>query len=209
MQIDLLVQFHKALSDVSRIRILALLARKPMSGTELAERLGLTPATITHHTQKLKKVGIVKEKRDKNTITFFLITRELGRYAESTISTIIPADVPALEEWEVRRSDIPDEAGEMKMIENDMERVIAPFFMEDGKLKQIPSQWKKRRYVLEKLVASLDFGKQYTEKEISDYLKWYHDDYATLRRELIMNHIMFRENGIYTLNPRELWKSVE
>ncbi|MGC5327751.1 metalloregulator ArsR/SmtB family transcription factor [Brevibacillus sp. SYSU BS000544] len=209
MQIDLLVQFHKALSDVSRIRILALLARKPMSGTELAERLGLTPATITHHTQKLKKVGIVKEKRDKNTITFYLLARELGRYAESTISTIIPADASVLEEWEVRRSDIPDEASEMKMIENDVERIIAPFFMEDGKLKQIPSQWKKRRYVLEKLVASLDFGKQYTEKEISDYLKWYHDDYATLRRELIMNHIMFRENGIYTLNPRELWKSAE
>lgn len=214
VQIDLLVQFHKALSDVSRIRILSLLARKPMSGTELAVRLGLTPATITHHTQKLKKAGIVKEKRDKNTITFYLLPRELGRYAESTVSTIIPSDVRVKEEWEVRNGFISNEAGDVEMnedtaIDPGIKRVVAPFFLADGKLKQIPSQWKKRRYVLEKLVSSLEYGKQYTEKEISDYLQWYHEDYATLRRELIMNRIMHRDNGIYTLNPRELWKAVE
>lgn len=112
MQIETLVEFHKAVGDVTRIRILSLLARKPMSGSELADRLKLTPATITHHTQKLKKVGIVKEKRDKNTITFFLLPRELSRYSESLVHTILPADLPVLEAWTVLRGDEIGEGSE-------------------------------------------------------------------------------------------------
>lgn len=213
MQIETLVEFHKAVGDVTRIRILSLLARKPMSGSELAERLGLTPATITHHTQKLKKIGLVKEKRDKNTITFFLLPRELSRYAESLVTTILPADLPIWEEWEVWRgknSEEPiQEEGENVIVNQELERLVAPFFTEDGKLKQIPSQWKKRRLVLEKLISGLEYGRTYTEKEISEFLRHYNEDYATLRRELIMNHIMHRADGIYSLNPAELWKSVE
>ncbi len=209
MQIDRLVQFHKAVGDVTRIRILSLLARKPMSGSELAERLGLTPATITHHTQKLKSAGIVKEKRDKNTITFFLLPRDLIRHAESIVKTILPDDLPVLDEWQIWRQDEPVKEGDETMVKQEIDRIVEPFFTADGKLKQIPAQWKKRRYVLEKLAAGLQYGVNYTEKEISDYLRHYHEDYATLRRELIMNHIMHRSDGIYSLNPRELWKTVE
>ncbi|MGD8192736.1 DUF2087 domain-containing protein [Brevibacillus ginsengisoli] len=209
MQIETLVEFHKAVGDVTRIRILSLLARKPMSGSELAERLGLTPATITHHTQKLKKIGIVKEKRDKNTITFFLLPRELSRYSQSLVATVLPSDLPVLEEWDIWRGEQAAEEEEQTMADTEKERISAPFFQEDGKLKQIPSQWKKRLYVLEKLVSGLEYGRTYSEKEISEYLRQFHDDFATLRRELIMNHIMHRADGTYSLNPRELWKTVE
>lgn len=208
MQIETLVEFHKAVGDVTRIRILSLLARKPMSGSELAERLGLTPATITHHTQKLKKIGLVKEKRDKNTITFFLLPRELSRYAESLVTTILPSDLPIREEWDIWRGDAAVEE-KQALGDGEKERMIAPFFQENGKLKQIPSQWKKRLYALEKLVSGLEYGRTYSEKEISEYLRQYHEDFATLRRELIMNHMMHRADGVYSLNPPELWKTVE
>lgn len=208
MQIETLVEFHKAVGDVTRIRILSLLARKPMSGSELAERLGLTPATITHHTQKLKKIGLVKEKRDKNTITFFLLPRELSRYAESLVTTILPSDLPIREEWDIWRGDAAVEE-KRALGDGEKERMIAPFFQENGKLKQIPSQWKKRLYALEKLVSGLEYGRTYSEKEISEYLRQYHEDFATLRRELIMNHMMHRADGVYSLNPPELWKTVE
>ncbi|UFJ40695.1 metalloregulator ArsR/SmtB family transcription factor [Brevibacillus humidisoli] len=216
MQIDILVNFHKAVADVNRIRILSLLANKPMSGSELAERLGITPATITHHTQKLKKAGLIKEKRDKNTITFFLLPRELSRLAAGIVQTVLPDEREVLQEWEVWRgrteqtgggaaSDSFEEVGK----EMEKERIIAPFFTEDGRLKQIPAQWKKRMLMLERLAAGLEMGRAYSEKEISEYLKQFHEDYATLRREFIMNQIMYRANGIYTLNPRELWRSAE
>ncbi|MBO8165306.1 MAG: metalloregulator ArsR/SmtB family transcription factor [Brevibacillus sp.] len=222
MQLDVLVTFHKAVADVTRIRILSLLATKPMSGSELAERLQLTPATITHHTQKLKKAGLIKEKREKNTITFFLLPRELSRLAAGIVHAVLPPGRKVLEEWEVWRGEDQVDAHAQEQAADtskrnewevdltmEKERVIAPFFTADGRLAQIPAQWKKRMYVLEKLVAGLEVGRSYTEKEISDYLKQYHEDYATLRRELIMNQIMYRTKGIYTLNPRELWRSTE
>jgi hypothetical protein len=59
--------------------------------------------------------------------------------------------------------------------------------------------------VLEHIVKGLEFGKVYPEKEINEYLKQFFDDYATLRRELIICQFMYRENNLYELNPPELW----
>ncbi len=205
MQLDILVRFHKAVGDVNRIRILSMLARQPLSGSELAERLGLTAATITHHMHKLKNVGIVREKREKNTITFYLAPRELSRLAAGIVTTVLPPGMDVLEEWEVLRGDQHAAKGGYRM-DAEKERIIAPFFTPEGKLKQIPAQWKKRLYVLEKLASGLEQGRSYSEREISEYLRGFHEDYATLRREMIMNQIMHRADGIYTLNPPELWK---
>ncbi|MNP75893.1 hypothetical protein D3C76_1730260 [compost metagenome] len=83
--------------------------------------------------------------------------------------------------------------------------VIRNFFTKDGMLKHLPAQLKKKRFVLEHLVQGLEPHKKYTEKEINEYIKKYHEDFATIRREFIMHHYMYRENGIYELNPPELW----
>ncbi|HYK74516.1 MAG TPA: DUF2087 domain-containing protein, partial [Pseudoneobacillus sp.] len=37
----------------------------------------------------------------------------------------------------------------------------------------------------------------------------YHDDYATIRREFIINQYMYRENGVYELNPVEMWAKID
>lgn len=59
--------------------------------------------------------------------------------------------------------------------------------------------------VLEKIISDLKYGIVYEEKELNEYLKKFHDDYATLRRELIMNHYMYRKDNQYEMNPKELW----
>jgi hypothetical protein len=61
--------------------------------------------------------------------------------------------------------------------------------------------------VLEYLIKDLKVGVKYPENELNEYIKKFHDDYATIRRELIINHFMYRENGIYELNPPDMWKS--
>lgn len=81
MQLDKVVAYHKALADPTRLRMLILLAGGEMSGLELAERLYLTPATITHHAAKLREASLIHERREKNSIfsrsttTFFKTTR--------------------------------------------------------------------------------------------------------------------------------------
>ena len=37
----------------------------------------------------------------------------------------------------------------------------------------------------------------YSEKEVNEILKQYHEDYATLRRELIDMHFLDRKKGLY------------
>ncbi|WP_026678859.1 metalloregulator ArsR/SmtB family transcription factor [Fictibacillus gelatini] len=187
MQLDRLVQFHKALGDVTRIRILALLKNGPLHGQALAGKLGVKPPTITHHISKLRDAGLIYERRDKNTIYFYLDEKKLKQNAEAILKIGVEAVMPVNKK------------------ENEKYSVLNNFFAADGTLKQIPSMRKKRLIVLEHIVKGLIPGKQYAEKEINEYIKRFHEDYATIRREFIANHYMFRENGIYELNPPELW----
>ncbi|MNR41720.1 hypothetical protein D3C85_1601430 [compost metagenome] len=83
--------------------------------------------------------------------------------------------------------------------------MLRNFFAKDGHLKQIPAQLKKKLIVLEYMVSKLDPGHKYGEREINEFIKPMHEDYATLRRELIMHQFMYRENEEYELNPREMW----
>jgi hypothetical protein len=55
------------------------------------------------------------------------------------------------------------------------------------------------------MVSKLEHGRKYTEKEINEYIKQYHEDYATIRREFIMHQYMYRENDVYEMNPQEMW----
>src|SRR5918998_4273672 len=49
----------KALSDPARLRILGVLAEHPHAGHELADRLALSPPTISHHMRRLVAARLV------------------------------------------------------------------------------------------------------------------------------------------------------
>lgn len=55
------------------------------------------------------------------------------------------------------------------------------------------------------LAEKLEPGRVYPERELNEWIKQYHEDFATIRRELIMHHFMYREREMYELNPREMW----
>jgi hypothetical protein len=54
-------------------------------------------------------------------------------------------------------------------------------------------------------VSKLEPGRKYAEREINEFIKQYHEDYATIRREFIMHQFMYRENDVYEMNPQEMW----
>lgn len=56
----------KALSDQNRLLILNLLSGKKEYGAKLAEYLGITTATVSHHLEILKKTGFVTEEKVGN-----------------------------------------------------------------------------------------------------------------------------------------------
>jgi len=192
MQLDKLVNYHKALADPTRIKILILLAEGESNGQVLAEKLSVTPATITHHAAKLREASLIKERREKNTIYFSLNHYFIKNNADATANLIYQAV----------------EGGTSIMDENQnkfKESVIKNFLTADGRLKSIPSQLKKKLIMLEHLVSKLEKGRKYSEIELNDFIKVYHDDYATIRREFIMHQFMYRDNQVYELNPQEMW----
>ncbi|MBQ6650770.1 MAG: winged helix-turn-helix transcriptional regulator, partial [Atopobiaceae bacterium] len=53
------LKVFKCLSDASRLRIVQSLTQGEMYTELLAERLGLTPSTISFHMKKLEDAGLV------------------------------------------------------------------------------------------------------------------------------------------------------
>ncbi|CAH2716545.1 hypothetical protein BACCIP111895_03732 [Neobacillus rhizosphaerae] len=194
IQLNRLVAFHKTMGDPTRVRIVILLAKGPLHGQAIAGKLGLSAPTITHHLKKLRDVHVVYERRDKNIIYFYLNESMIKQQAQELTKLL-----------ETRG----EELDEMMEISLERQKVIQNFFTKEGKLKNIPAQRKKKLMVFEHMVQGLSMGKKYGEKEINEYIKQFHDDYATIRREFIINHYMYRENGIYELNPEEMWAKPE
>lgn len=65
-QDEVLLRFGRAFADPMRIRILALLSSRSMFGQELAEALGVTTPTISHHISLLKRVGLINVRRENS-----------------------------------------------------------------------------------------------------------------------------------------------
>ncbi|GIP43847.1 hypothetical protein J45TS6_23060 [Paenibacillus sp. J45TS6] len=190
MQLDKIVNYHKALADPTRMRMLLLLSHGEMNGQQLAKRLNLSQPTVTHHAAKLRGAGLIKERRDKNTVYFSLYPYFIQQHAEASLHFIFKGEI---------------EMEEMDQSQKLKDSVMRNFFSKDGKLRSIPAQYKKKLIVLQHMVEQLDQGKKYEEKEINEFIKTYHEDFATLRREFIMHQFMYREDGVYEVNPVEMW----
>lgn len=194
MQLNKQVEFHKTLGDPTRLKIIYLLSEGPLHVGAVAGKLGLTAPTISHHLSRLKDCNLVYSRREKNTVYYHINTKVLmhhgkvlQQFAEGT-------------KGEERNMD-------QRVLEK--QKVMNAFIGKDGKVSQLPAQQKKRLYLLEHWVEGLEVGRKYEEKEINAYIKQFHDDYATVRREFIIHQFMFRENSIYERNPKEMWGSVK
>ena len=191
MQLEKIVNYHKALADPTRLRLLLLLSQGEMHGQALAEKLNLSQPTVTHHAAKLREAALIKERRDKNTVYFKLNPDFISSGAEASLQFIFSKGARNMEE---------------KSPENSLkESVLRNFFSKDGRLRQIPAQYKKKLIALQYMVEKLEPGVVYSEKEINEFIKHFHEDFATIRREFIMHQFMYRENDKYELNPQEIW----
>ena len=181
-----LVTFFKALSDPNRLKILGLLAQQPYSGEELAALLNLKASTVSHHLAQLVKVGLVSARTQSYYNVYQLEKEALESKSRSLFSN---ADLSAAV------ADVNLDAYDQK--------VIADFTRKDGSLKTIPAQRKKLEAVLRYVAEAFKVGKRYSEKQVNEILSGYHEDVATLRRELVGSGLMKREGG-----GGEYWREI-
>jgi hypothetical protein len=189
MQLSKIVHFHKTIGDKTRIRIIYLLKSGPLHGQAIAGKLGLKPPTISHHLSKLKEIDVVYQRRDKNTIYFYLNEHKLERMALA-----------------ITRIGGEDIGESVEISEEEKAKVIRNFIDTNGRLKNLPAQRKKKIILLEYMVRGLEQGTVYMEKEVNEHIQQYYDDFATVRREFVMAQFMYRQDGeAYELNPKEMW----
>ena len=76
-------------------------------------------------------------------------------------------------------------------------RVLANFLDADGRLHTIPTKHAKLLVVLDHLAQQFEPGQTYPEKDVNDVLTRFHPDYAALRRYLVENQFLTRQDGHY------------
>lgn len=173
-----LVTFFKALADSSRLKIVGLLAEKAYSVEELAALLKLKPSTVSHHLSRLSEAGLVQSHSESYYSVYRLDKQMLEEKRRTMFSQAELSTVAA---------EVDADAYDAK--------VVKDFTRRDGSLKTIPAQRKKLDAVLRHVVRSFDLGKHYSEKRVNEILSKYHEDTATLRRELVGAGLMQREGG--------------
>ena len=173
------IKLFKCLADRSRLQIVRSLLREDMYAERLAERMGLTAATISFHMKKLEEAGAVCAYKDQY-YTMYAANREI--FQGSVLDLIMAASDE--EEEQARR----DAAYRQKVLDS---------FFEYGRLRSIPAQRKKKRIILEVIVEAFEYDRSYTEKEVNLLIADFHDDFCTLRRDLISENLMQRDRGIY------------
>jgi hypothetical protein len=76
-------------------------------------------------------------------------------------------------------------------------RVLQHFLGTDGRLHTIPSKHSKLLVVLDRLAQEFVPGRTYPEPEVNELLRRFHPDYAALRRYLVENDFLTREDAVY------------
>jgi ArsR family transcriptional regulator len=75
----------KALGDTTRYAIVSLLARGPITSTDLAKKLGVSRPTVSHHIHVLRDAGLLEEKIQGNAAVLSLRREILEQLSEITI----------------------------------------------------------------------------------------------------------------------------
>lgn len=176
--LDARAELFKALGHSTRLLILNLLEMKPRHGEELAAILILKPATISHHLAKLAAVGLVTSQKEQYYTVYSLMENVLERAISDAV--FLP------------------QQGLFAQVEEDAYRdKVLRTYMRRGRVMQIPTQRKKRMIILDKLIEEFEPGCTYTELEVNQVLVEFNEDVATLRRDLVDEGYLERENSQY------------
>ena len=160
------------LAEPDRLRVYAAVVLGADVPSAVAERTGLPVRSVAAALRRLEQGGLV-------TVVDGKLAGEVGVFKDAVRATTpdTPVDTP---------------------LDPDRQRAqVLRAFIADGRLVQVPVARGKRRVVLEHIVASFEPGVRYPEREVDAVLRAWHPDHASLRRYLIDEDLMGRQDGEY------------
>ena len=173
------ISLFKCLSDKSRLQILKSLAMEDMYVERLAERLGISAPTVSFHLKKLADAGAVTSYKSQYYMMYSL-NKEIF---EISILKILQEE--------------SDEAEAQARRDAEYRQKVINAFFEYGKLKAIPAQRKKERIVLEVIAGAFEYDRIYSEREVNILIADFHDDFCTIRRDMIAENLLGRDSRGY------------
>ncbi len=168
-------QLLRALTDPERLAVAGALARETMTASALAARLDLPLNRVRRHLTRLTGTGLVVVEADRR--TYRLLPEALREAARD----IGPSRNAALALGAVYEG----------------EEAVLRHYFRGGRLREVPAKQSKRRIVLSRLALEFEAGLRYSERQVNETLKRFHDDYAALRRYLVDEDFLTREKGQY------------
>ena len=168
----------KLLLDEDRLRVLGMAARQPCAEQTLAADLGIKPGALMRHLRQLRQAGLLTVTVEDGQELYALDVAAIQQ-AKRALFAPAAADLPA-----------DDEAKTLAV------------FVQNDRIRHLPTHLDKLRVVLAWLAGHFDAGRTYTEAEVNALLSRHHEDYALWRRYLVDEGLMERERGIYRLTTR-------
>jgi len=175
---DSLIRFFKLLGEANRLKIVGLLAKQPHSVEQLAEELGISVSTVSHHLSRLADAGLVSARAESYYSIYSLRTEMLTAMARTLL----------------RETEQPQQAYDEDLGSFDR-KVLGTFTTPDGRIKAFPVQEKKFLVLLRHVLKAFEPGVRYTEKRVNQVLAEFNQDTAKMRRALVDHHLMAREGG--------------
>ena len=169
------LELLKLLADETRLEILNILMKEDSYVEKIACELSLTPATICYHLKKMEGAGVVNCARSQ----FYMIYSLNREIFDKPLYELIKKDE------------------EIVNTEEKYKKEVLSNFFKYGRLTQIPMQRKKREIVLAEILNQFDVGREYEEKEVNEIILRYHEDFCTIRREMVAFGMMTRHHEIY------------
>jgi hypothetical protein len=160
------------LAEPDRLRTYSAVVLGAGTPSQVAERTGLPGRSVVAALRRLEQGGMLR-----------------------TVEGRLVADVAVFKDSVREYAPTPEPA---EPLDPDRQRAgVLRTFLVDGRLVQLPAQRGKRRVVLEHIAAAFEPGVKYPEKAVNAILRAWHADYAMLRRYLVDEGLLGREDGVY------------
>lgn len=185
----------KGIGDKQRLQILSMTSQREYKVGELAELLDLSEPTTSYHLSKLHGLGLLRLRMDANQHFYSLNEKRLAQfkqYAAELEQPIVEAEVIHSDNQWIEA---------LEMSKADKKVLLA--YTENQRISQFPMKESKWLVILRWLASQFEAERHYSEKEVNALLGQFHEDYATLRRNLVEYGFMRRERGggDYWLSP--------
>jgi len=190
-----LLHLLKTVGDEHRLTMLRLMCGQERNVGEMAELLNISEPTVSHHISKLHSAGLLNLRMAGNQRFYRVNPKKLAQFKEMI------AHIEIAPEEKAR-----DTSGNVwidALDWDEADKKVLRDYTENGRLTHIPVKPKKEIVVLRWLATKFQPGLHYTEKQVNAIVTEIHEDYATLRRNLVEYGFMRRERGggDYWLTP--------